>query len=199
MNSFIALFVCLSVIHCSVGEFIVDIEGGKIAGEENKDFTAFLGIPYAESPVGELRFASPQKYSQKWEGVKEFKKYGSVCAQYDHFEYDYTGSEDCLFVNVFVPKSVSKSNEKVPVIFFIHGGAFMFGAGSFYGADNIMKQQNMILVTVNYRLGILGFLSTEDSNIPGNFGLKDQTEALRWVKKNIAAFNGDPEKVTIVG
>jgi carboxylesterase type B len=92
-----------------------------------------------------------------------------------------------------------KSQKKVPVILYIHGGAFMLGGSNLYGPDNIMKFQNMIVVTINYRLGVLGFLSTQDEAIPGNFGMKDQVEAMKWVQRNIKAFYGDPKKVTIVG
>lgn len=152
-----------------------------------------------EPPVGSLRFAPPAPYAARWTENKAFKEFGPVCAQYDHLGYEYRGEEDCLKLNVFVPKAVLDGNEKVPVIFFIHGGAFMFGTSQKYGPEILMKEQNMILVTIQYRVGILGFLSTEDSVIPGNFGLKDQVEALRWVQKNIAAFNGDPKKVTLSG
>ena len=178
---------------------IINIEGGKIVGEKEENFYAFRGIPYAESPIGELRFAPPKSYQQKWEGIRSFTSYNDVCAQYDHFGYVYHGIEDCLTLNVFVPTSVIESYQKVPVIFFIHGGAFMYGGSNVYGPEMLMNSQNMILVTINYRLGILGFLSTEDETIPGNFGMKDQVEALRWVKKNIESFNGDPDKVTIAG
>jgi carboxylesterase type B len=198
---FLLSLFCLinSCLTDTTDSFVVDIENGKITGEKHDDYIAFLSIPYAQAPVGDLRFALPQPYVQKWENVKEFKNYGDVCAQYDHFGYDFKGSEDCLFLNVFVPKTVVRSDEKVPVIFYIHGGAFMFGGSNFYGPENIMESQNMILVTVNYRLGVLGFLSTEDEVLPGNLGLKDQVEALKWVQRNIEAFNGDPKKVTIVG
>ena len=193
-------FVILSTTCCCVSsEKVVLIENGPIVGDELEDFYAFRGIPYAEAPVGDFRFAAPKPYSTKWNGKKEFKNYGEVCAQYDHLGYDFKGSEDCLTLNVFLPKSVANSVNKVPVIFFIHGGAFMFGSAKFYLPEIIMKAQNMILVTVNYRLGILGFLSTEDEVIPGNFGMKDQVEALRWVQRNIEVFNGDSDKVTIVG
>lgn len=178
---------------------VVTIEGGRIVGEERDEFFAYRGIPYAESPVGDLRFAPPKKYSQTWKGLRRYENFSEVCAQYDHFGYIYEGSEDCLTLNVFVPKSVVQSYRRVPVIFFVHGGAFMYGGGKTYGPEILMHSHNLILVTVNYRLGVLGFLSTEDEAIPGNFGMKDQVEALRWVKQNIEAFNGDPEKVTIVG
>ena len=199
MKTFLLLFSLLSVIYFCSSEKVITIENGRISGEELDDFYAFRGLKYAESPIGLLRFASPKPYTEKWDGVKKFENYSDVCAQYNHFDYKFEGNEDCLTLNVFVPKSVLDKNQKVPVIFFIHGGAFMFGGGKLYLPENIMKQQNMILVTINYRLGVLGFLSSEDKTIPGNFGMKDQVEALRWVQKNIESFNGDAKKVTITG
>ena len=193
------LLLLISFAVASASEEAVEIENGKIVGEKYEDFIAYRGIPYAEPPVGSLRFAAPRPYVEKWENEREFKSYQSNCAQYSHFGYEFEGNEDCLFLNVFVPKTVSRLDEKVPVIFYIHGGAFMFGGGKGYGPENIMESQNMILITINYRLGVFGFLSTEDEAIPGNFGLKDQVEALKWVQRNIEAFNGDPKRVTIVG
>lgn len=200
MKFLCTIFVALSVIRRTTGDNVISIEGGKISGEVKDDFIAFRGIPYAESPVGELRFAPPKPYGGKWDDVRNFTSFGNLCAQYDHLEYAYLGSEeDCLVLNVYVPTKVWRESEAVPVIFYIHGGAFMFGGGNDYGPDNLMKSQNMILVTINYRLGVLGFLSTEDNVLPGNFGLKDQVEALKWVQRNIKSFNGDPKQVTIVG
>jgi carboxylesterase type B len=178
---------------------IVYIEGGRIKGEETELGFSYRGIPYAEPPVGDLRFANPKKYSQKWSNVRDYSKFRSRCAQYDHNGYKFEGSEDCLTLNVFVPRTVLAGSVLAPVIFFIGGSGFMFGGAEDYGADNFMTDQRMILVTMNYRLGILGFLSTGDSAIPGNLGLKDQVEALRWVQRNIAAFNGDPKSVTLSG
>ncbi|KAG5673610.1 hypothetical protein PVAND_003640 [Polypedilum vanderplanki] len=174
---------------------IVRIENGEILGEEHETYFAFKGIPYAEAE----RFAPPRRILKRWYQIRKFDKFGEQCAQYNHMEYNFLGSENCLSLNVFVPKSVLKSRDSVPVIVFIHGGAFMFGSSIFYGADIIMQEQNIILVTINYRLGVLGFLSTEDEIIPGNLGLKDQVEALRWVQRNIKAFNGNSNKVTITG
>ncbi|CRL06417.1 CLUMA_CG019500, isoform A [Clunio marinus] len=203
MRNIFGFIALLSVIYnlefCCAQEKVVNIENGKIVGEEKENYYAFLGLPYAESPTGELRFAPPKRFTQTWDDVREFKKFGSMCAQYSQIGYSYHGDEDCLSLNVFVPKTVLDKDEKVPVIFFVHGGAFMFGGSDAYGPENIMRSQNMILVTVNYRLGTLGFMTTEDEVISGNFGMKDQVEALKWVQRNIEAFNGDPTKVTIVG
>ena len=106
------------------------------------------------------------------------------------------GDEDCLFINIYTP--IRKSNESFPVIFWIHGGAYQYGAGSRFGPKYLIDY-NVILITVNYRLGVLGFLSTEDKIVPGNMGLKDQNTALQWVQRNIEYFGGDPNKVTITG
>lgn len=104
---------------------IVTIEGGKIVGDSHENFYAFRGIPYAEPPVGALRFAPPRPYLERWDGLRHFKNFSAACAQYDHFGYVYEGDEDCLTVNVYVPKSDAHSQRKVPVVFIIHGGAFM--------------------------------------------------------------------------
>ncbi|KZC10653.1 Venom carboxylesterase-6 [Dufourea novaeangliae] len=128
--------------------------------------------------------------------------FGSPCLQYtqlpSHVNETVIGSEDCLYLNVYVPVHEKMVTKPMPVLFWIHGGAFMFGSGMDMGAKYLMDH-DVILVTSNYRLGILGFLSTEDELIPGNMGLKDQSMALRWVSENIEWFGGDPNKVTLVG
>jgi carboxylesterase type B len=181
---------------------IVEIENGKIRGELRDFFYAFEGIPYAEPPVGKNRLQPPKPIKEHWDEVKNFSKHGSSCMQWDHLlplENRLRGSEDCLFINVYVPKSVLESEKtKVPTFLYIHGGAFMFGGSNFYSPLRFMTRE-VILVTFNYRLGPLGFLSTEDEVIPGNYGLKDQVMALKWVNKNIGNFNGDKKEVTIIG
>ncbi|KAG5677930.1 hypothetical protein PVAND_007644 [Polypedilum vanderplanki] len=174
---------------------IVEIENGKIIGAEYNDYYAYRGLRYAKAQ----RFRIAKPYEEKWNDTKEFFNYGHECAQYDHLTYTYVGQEDCLFLNVFLPKSVINSKEPVPVVAFLYGGAFMFGSSNYYHPEFFMNHGKMILVTLNYRLGILGFLSTEDNILPGNLGLKDQVEALKWVQRNIKAFNGDANKVTITG
>jgi carboxylesterase type B len=178
---------------------VVKIQSGFISGEETEKGFSFRGVPYAEAPVGKLRFAPPQYFNKTWPIIREFTTYGAKCAQYNHFGYKFDGDEDCLTLNIFVPRKIMRSNTANPVIVFIHGGAFMFGGSQYYGPENFYDDERMILVTINYRLGILGFLSTEDDVIPGNYGMKDQVEALRWVQRNIAGFKGDPKKVTITG
>ncbi|XP_058988202.1 esterase-5B-like isoform X2 [Musca domestica] len=178
---------------------VVEIENGRLRGKDNGFYFSYESIPYAEAPTGSLRFEAPQPYKQKW--VAEFN--ASVkpkpCMQWDQFqegEDKLTGVEDCLTVNVYKPKT---GKEKYPVMVYFHGGCFMFGDVNFYEPDYLMRNGNMILVKVVYRLGPLGFMSTEDEAITGNFGLKDQQLALKWIQKNIANFGGDPSKVMLSG
>ncbi|XP_070490189.1 venom carboxylesterase-6-like [Chironomus tepperi] len=190
------IILCLLVLKALISQaHIIAIENGKISGVEYDKYFAYKGIKYATAS----RFSLPKPIASKWCGIKDFRDFKQSCAQYDHLTYEFYGVEDCLFLNVFVPKKVLETEELAPVIFYIHGGAFMFGGGSDYLPDHIMDNEKMILVTINYRLGILGFLSTEDEVLPGNLGMKDQVEALKWVQRNIKAFNGDPNKVTISG
>ncbi|KAL7048232.1 hypothetical protein ACKWTF_003276 [Chironomus riparius] len=193
MKQIILILLVLKALNSQA--HIIAIEHGKISGTENDKYFAYRGIKYATAG----RFSLPKPFDGKWCGIKDFRDYRESCAQYDHLTYEYIGVEDCLFLNVFVPKKVLESEELAPVIFYIHGGAFMFGSGADYLPDHFMDNEKMILVTINYRLGILGFLSTEDEVLPGNLGMKDQVEALKWVQRNIKAFNGDPDKVTLSG
>lgn len=167
---------------------------------ENGDssYYSFKGIPYAEPPVGKLRFQSPLKH-KGWSGVRNASTHGSFCAnKYGYFGLTQTvgGTEDCLFANVYTP---ALSGERA-VMFFIHGGAFMSGNGDtlMYGPQ-LLVREDVVLVTINHRYSALGFLSTADGNAPGNQGLKDIVVALKWVRDNIRKFGGDPEKITVFG
>lgn len=200
MNLAILSFIFLHLQFCTVSHGqVINISNGPITGVEYDNYYAYRGIRYAQPPLGALRLAPPQPYLDTWTETREFRDFGSGCSAYTHLGYFYEGNEDCLFLNVYVPKVAAASEEKLPVLFYLHGGCFMFGTGNAYSPENVMSGQNMILVTINYRLGILGFLSTEDDVIPGNFGLKDQVEALKWVKRNIEAFNGDAGRVMLMG
>lgn len=177
----------------------VNIKNGPILGERRGDYYAFEGIPYAKAPVGKLRFAPSELNDDRWSEPRNTTRAGPICLQWNHLNPNkdkLEGAEDCLFLNVYTRSLTPTTNQ--PTIVFIHGGALMFGTGSFYEPDHLMRRP-LVLVTFNYRLGPLGFLSTEDDVIPGNYGLKDQTTVLRWVQENIAAFGGNPERVTIVG
>ncbi|XP_045467364.1 venom carboxylesterase-6-like [Harmonia axyridis] len=202
MYGFILFFIC-SLLACAICQSVPHVSTplGKIEGYldetvNGKKFYSFEGIPYARPPIGKYRFreAIPPK---PWEGVwKANTKY--ECLQYNHFprlESDpIDGTEDCLYVNIYTPNI----HAKLDVIVYIHGGAFMFGSGAKY-QPHILLDRNVVYVTLNYRLGPLGFLSTEDDVSPGNNGLKDQILALKWIKENIQFFGGNPNSITISG
>lgn len=168
---------------------------------------AFLGLPYAAPPVGDLRWKAPE-LPAKWTGVRDATKFGNRCEQWhvwdDYIFTDPGPSEDCLYLNVYAPASAKQGNN-LPVMVWIHGGRFLARAGSEPRYTNpALVAKGVIVVTLNYRLNIFGFLASEDlakeqGGHAGNYGLMDQVAALRWVKSNIAAFGGDPNNVTIFG
>ncbi|XP_068630873.1 juvenile hormone esterase-like isoform X2 [Battus philenor] len=161
-------------------------------------FYSFKGIPYAQPPVGKLRFKAPLK-PLPWQGVYNAIEHGPTCPQLDLFTGQYQeGSEDCLFLNIYT-KSL-EGRTKAPVMVFIHGGAYMSGSGDadMYG-PRLLLQHGVVLVTFNYRLELLGFLCLDTAEVPGNAGMKDQVAALQWVRDNIEQFGGDPNNVTLFG
>ncbi|CAH0694262.1 unnamed protein product [Spodoptera exigua] len=186
-----------------MGEPIVEIEQGKIKGKvlknfDNFEYCSFKGIPYAKPPVGDLRFSVPQP-PDSWEGIRDGSKDCNTCAQFDK-EIGVKGHEDCLYLNVYTPKCFADGDKKYPVMVFLHGGGFLYGNGTddtAHGPDYLI-QNEVVIVSINYRLGILGFLSLDRKEAPGNMGLRDQVEALKWVQKNISNFGGDPKSVTIL-
>jgi para-nitrobenzyl esterase len=185
----------------------VKTESGVIEGKEVGILRAFLGIPYAAPPVGELRWKPPVPPA-KWTGVRKAVEFGAHCMQgpvYGDIKFhDAGGSEDCLFLNVWTPAKASET--KLPVMVWIHGGGFQAGSTSVAREDGEqLAQQGVVVVSTNYRLGIFGFLVYPDlakesgRNSAGNYGLLDQVAALQWVRQNISAFGGDPASVTIFG
>nr|UYG55599.1 esterase 2 [Arma chinensis] len=178
----------------------VSIEQGVVQGLfvktfKNRQFASFEGIPFAKPPSGKHRFKEPVP-ADPWLGVYNATKPPPQCLQVD--PTGAKGSEDCLYLNVYTPKLPADSSKPLDVIAFIHGGAFFAGKSNDI-SPNLLLDRDLILVTFNYRLGPLGFLSTEDDVVPGNNGLKDQLLALKWVQKNIAAFGGNPGNVTLAG
>ncbi|XP_046811153.1 juvenile hormone esterase-like isoform X1 [Lucilia cuprina] len=177
------------------------MRGRLMRGYNTPLFEAFMGIPYALPPLGELRFSSPKEFP-KWENTLNAFEAKPDCIQKNYLlpTYPVSGSEDCLYLNVYRPLH-HHNTHKLPVMIYIHGGGWFSGTANpaITGPEYIMDTEQVILVTFSYRLGALGFLSTGDANIPGNFGLKDQLLAMKWVQNNIAAFGGDQEKVTIFG
>jgi para-nitrobenzyl esterase len=168
---------------------------------------AFLGLPYAAPPVGDFRWKAPQPPAP-WKGLRDATKFGARCEQWhiwnDYIFLDAGPSEDCLFVNVYAPASATPAS-KLPVMVWIHGGGFAAGAGSEPRYTNpALVSRNVVVVTLNYRLNVFGFLANEDlakenGGHAGNYGLMDQVAALRWVKANAAQFGGDPSNVTVFG
>jgi para-nitrobenzyl esterase len=182
---------------------------GKAHGKtiNNGQVKAFLGLPYAAAPVGALRWKAPQPPA-KWSGERDATSYGAHCAQnhaFDDLVFEDSGqSEDCLFLNVYTPAS-SQPKSKLPVMFWIHGGGYFAGASSEPRHNGgFLPLKGVVLVTINYRLGVFGFLATADlakeaNGAAGNYGLLDMVAALQWVKANIRNFGGDPDNVTIFG
>ncbi len=177
---------------------------GKVRGVTEGDVSYFKGIPYAAPPVGEYRWRPPQPVAP-WKDVLDATKDCADCPQRAWPGSTAVQSEDCLFLNVWTPASIDKKS-KLPVMFWIHGGAFVGGSGSGPGsAGTAFAKQGVILVTINYRLGRLGHfafpaLSKEHPDeFKGSYAYMDQIAALKWVKENIAAFGGDPNNVTIFG
>lgn len=182
----------------------VDAPAGRVLGTAEGDIRAFRGIPYAQPPLGDLRWRPPVQMP-RWQGVREATKYGAACMQPPPPAA--TGSqtamsEDCLFLNIWTPTSARKA----PVLLWIHGGSLVMGASSEVVYDGArLAAGGLVVVSINYRLGALGYLahpalSAESKlKISGNYGLMDQIEALRWVRRNIEAFGGDANNVTIAG
>ncbi|XP_052870996.1 juvenile hormone esterase [Anopheles cruzii] len=162
-------------------------------------FCAFRGIPYAKPPVGELRFKAPQPLERFPQPVLDCSVERDVCFSRNMFTQELEGSEDCLHLNVYTP-AVERGGTPLPVMVFIHGGAFLFGSGNSdcYSPEYLL-QEDVVVVTLNYRLGSLGFLHLPSQGVEGNAGLKDQLMVLKWVKQNITNFNGDPNNVTLFG
>nr|AYN64425.1 carboxylesterase [Dendroctonus armandi] len=199
----ITIFISAFFAQFAQGQLLVTLPKGQILGHELQTFTnrpyyAYQSIPYAAAPLGELRFQAPEE-PESWEGVLDAAEDSHMCyqMQYDGPEE----SEDCLYINVFTPVlNREVEDAKLPVIFWIYGGGLRNGAARFedYRPDYWMDE-DVILVTHNYRVGIFGFLSTGDSIIPGNNGLKDQNLALKWTHENIHLFGGDADRITVHG
>lgn len=180
----------------------VETTSGPVHGFYNEDSRAWLGIPFAAQPVGDLRWRPPQP-EPGWEGTREAVAVGAQCPQTFGFSSG-GGDEACLFLNVWAP--TTPTAEPAPVMVWFHGGAFIFGSGGdpYYSGRVLASRHGMIVVTVNYRLGPLGFLShpalaAENDGRSGNYGIQDQLAAIEWVHENIANFGGDPARVTVWG
>ncbi|MET0182206.1 MAG: carboxylesterase family protein [Caulobacterales bacterium] len=183
---------------------VVSISSGRVQGVVQGNTVAYLGIPYAAAPTGNLRWRAPAPAPQ-WTDVRETTRFGANCPQ-PIFEGDpaLTMSEDCLFLNVWTPQN-HRADARLPVMVWIHGGAYIFGSGDIDDASAFTRD-GVVLVSINYRLGRFGFFAhpaltaeNADNGLLGNYGILDQIEALKWVRANIAQFGGDPDNVTIFG
>lgn len=202
---------------------LVESEYGKIIGktryfpDEHADIkyvNTFLGIPYASPPVHNLRFKPPQPPAAWRPATYEATSFRNVCAQFNHsyfensfrvvwpdFTWEKDSSEDCLYLNIFAPgANATNTSQLYPVIVFIHGGSYVFGSiVRPTTPGEVLPRRGVVLVTIQYRLGPFGFLTTGDEEARGNWGMLDQVQALKWIQGNIKAFGGDPNRVTILG
>ncbi|CAH0716182.1 unnamed protein product, partial [Brenthis ino] len=181
-----------------------DMMGYYMETRGGRQISAFTAIPYAEPPLKNLRFKAPVPISP-WEGVLDASQVSPICIQRNPYirQKDIVGQEDCLYLNIYSPftgNEVKEEDKLLPVMVFIHGGGWMCGDATteMYGPEHLLDR-DVLFVAINYRLGPLGFLSTLDEHCPGNNGLKDQQEALRFIQKTIHAFGGDNQSITIFG
>jgi para-nitrobenzyl esterase len=199
----ICVFTLISVAPASAGNSshrpMAFTESGLVIGSTTNGGNQFLGIPYAAPPVGALRWRPPKRYGSFPGFLLQATQFGSACTQPGGI-----GSENCLFLNVFTPPTESgdRRDHGLPVMFWIHGGGLINGSSTPYNPELLVKK-GVIVVTINYRLGYLGFFAQSaidaEGHLNGNYGLMDQQFALRWVRRNIAHFGGDPGRITIFG
>ena len=175
-------------------------ESGPVRGIHTGAVDAYLGIPYAAAPLGELRWLPPRPHGP-WRGILEAVDFGSACTQPGSSPGEIAGSEDCLFLDVYRPHH--RSEEDLPVMLWIHGGALTILSGAFAVPPALLEGEDVIVVSINYRLGVLGFFAhpalDAEGHLNANYGLMDQQFALGWVRSNITAFGGDPDRITIFG
>ncbi|KAM8945986.1 fatty acyl-CoA hydrolase precursor, medium chain-like [Pelodytes ibericus] len=193
---------------------LVDTKYGKLLGATSsvrgtdRSVHVFLGIPFAKPPVGNLRFAHPDP-PESWSSVRDASQPPAMCLQsrklMKQTQKLFLGvsklpqmSEDCLTLNIYTPAD-REGHSQLPVMVFIHGGILLIGTGTMFDGSALSAYENLVVVSIQYRLGILGFLCTGDKRAPGNYGFFDQVAALQWVQENIKDFGGDPKSVTIFG
>ena len=205
---FTTLFYLLPITaNCTETKYaVLNITGiGQISGTrstvDGKQVDAFLGIPFAKPPTGSLRFAAPV-YTDltSLREKKNFTKFKPMCPQLVYGTKIIIGSEDCLYLNLYTPvKNSSSSDALFPIMVWIHGGSYVGGSASQYDGSILAAKNEIIIVTVNSRLGVLGFFNLPKGNIKGNYGFLDQLAALRWVKEHIIYFGGNSDKVALAG
>ncbi|TSK45832.1 Fatty acyl-CoA hydrolase precursor, medium chain [Bagarius yarrelli] len=210
-----SVFAVIVIISATINDGpIVETKYGALKGEylkaKGKDTViySYLGVPFAKPPVGPLRLSAPQP-AEQWKGIRDATKQPYMCVQDRDLSVNLTEhfsmtveipdvSEDCLYLNIYTPAKPSE-DARLPVMAWIHGGGFTLGSASTFDGHALAAYQNVVVVLLQYRLGLLGFFSTGDEHAPGNYGLLDQVAALQWVQENIHSFGGDPGLVTIFG
>ena len=216
MKKLIPLLLAWALVACTEKNPVLTVSGGSLVGEKlpGEKVYVYKGIPYAAPPVGELRWKAPQPVLP-WEGVREALEFGHPAMQASHtpggytpeffYEGDPAFSEDCLTLNIWTSRP-GKPEAGLPVVLWLHGGGYVAGWSSEPEMDGAeWARRGVVMVSANYRLGLLGFLahpalSAEDPNgVSGNYGMLDQVAALQWIRENIAQFGGDPDNVTIMG
>jgi para-nitrobenzyl esterase len=205
--SIFAAFTCTLLAQAGSSSTPVRTEGGLVSGVAGRDTSilVYKGIPFAAPPVGDLRWKAPQPAAH-WEGVRKADQFGATCAQpaMQNANNKQVISEDCLYLNIWT--GAASPGEKLPVLVWIYGGGFMNGSASSPTSDGeALARKGIVVVTTNYRVGPFGFLATPELSkesphkVSGNYGLLDNIACLQWVRRNIAAFGGDPTRVTIAG
>ncbi len=208
----VSIFVVFASLWSAELAAATAIESGLLEGVQENGIRVFKGVPFAAPPTGRLRWRSPQAPAA-WSGIRSADRFAPICMQHGSYPEDAPPepmSEDCLYLNIWLPPLAEDrqqaSARTYPVMVWIYGGGLMNGSAStpLYAGD-MLARKGVILVTANYRLGVLGFLAHPDlsrespQHVSGNYGLLDQLAALRWVQRNIAAFGGDPTRVTVFG
>ncbi|HKS98182.1 MAG TPA: carboxylesterase family protein, partial [Rugosimonospora sp.] len=180
---------------------VVGVHSGLLRGTSQGGVDSFLGVPYAQPPVGALRWQAPRPVTP-WRGLREAVAYGNRCPAAASSNGPRSETEDCLFLNVQRPAG-TRPGARLPVYFWIHGGGLVNGSSNQHDGGLIVRTTGVVVVTINYRLGVFGFLAhpalAGTGGQVGDYGLEDQQAALRWVRDNIGAFGGDPRQVTIGG
>jgi para-nitrobenzyl esterase len=193
-------FATLIALPAAASAQVVTTADGAVRGVVRHGALEFRGMPYAAAPVGRLRFAAPQP-ATPWQGVFDATRFGMPCAQAARYQLTAAShNEDCLRVNVSLPADLPPG-ERLPVLVWVHGGAFVGGGAELYRLDRLATRGRLVVVSFNYRLGVFGWMP--QPALPradnGGWALEDQRAALRWVQRNIAAFGGDPRRVTLAG
>ena len=183
--------------HTNIGIIIGKIETVTFQ-EKNYQIIKYLGIPYAEDPSNDLRFRKPVPF-ERFKRPYNATYFRSACLQTGYGQTRQVTSEDCLYLNIYTPADSATPKKMYPVLIYIHGGKFLVGASNDYSPEFLVAVNDVIVVTINYRLSVFGFLSSGETNASGNFGLWDQHLAIKWVRHNIASFGGDIKRITLVG